>query len=115
MKSDPVYFNSREQTVLHDAIVAATKEYDYRLFAVSIERWHIHWLADHGFDPVETMVGRLKNRMRKALNRGRIWTEGYDKRFCFDSESVLRRFDYIRRHQGYRPIANADALISQFH
>jgi len=50
------------------------------------------------------MVGRLKTRMRQALNCGRIWTSGYDKRFCFDENELNTRIDYVQRHAGRRPL-----------
>ena len=104
MKTDPVFLTPREQEVIFEALVRAAREFDYALFAVSIESWHAHWLIDHAFDAAEVMVGRLKTRMRQAVARGRLWTAGYDARFCFDEEAVEARRDYIRRHHGSRPL-----------
>jgi hypothetical protein len=28
----------------------------------------------------------------------RCWTDGYDKRFCFDEASVRQRIEYVQRH-----------------
>lgn len=102
MKAEPVFLNDDEQVTLFDAIKRAADEFQYTLLAVSIESWHAHWLIDHGFDKVETMVGRLKTRMRQALGRGRIWTNGYDARYCFDRGAVNGRRGYIRGHRGWR-------------
>jgi len=30
---------------------------------------------------------------------GRVWTRGYDKRYCFDEESLKDRMDYVGRHK----------------
>ena len=105
LKTDPVYITSGEQDTLFEALQRAAREFDYTLFAASIESWHAHWLIDHAFDDVKVMVGRMKTRMRQALARGRLWTTGYDARFCFDEEAVERRREYIRRHQGSRPVS----------
>ncbi len=102
---DPVFFTPREKNQLFEALVAGCHEFTYHLLAASIESWHAHWLVDHGFDPVEVMVGRLKTRMRQALHRGRIWTSGYDHRLCFTQAQVTVRLNYIRRHAGHRPLA----------
>lgn len=102
MKAEPVFLNDGEQDALFEAIKRAADEFHYTLLAVSIESWHAHWLIDHAFDKVEVMVGRLKTRMRQALDRGRIWTNGYDSRYCFDRGSVNGRRGYIRRHDGWR-------------
>lgn len=106
MKTDPVFLSPREQDALFDALQRAAREFEYALFAVSIESWHAHWLIDHAFDAVEVMMGRLKTRMRQALARGRLWTAGYDARYCFDEEAVEARRNYIRQHHGYRPVTD---------
>lgn len=104
MLSAPVYFNEQEQLQLFHALTSASNEFDYQLHAASIESWHVHWVITHIQDTVQVMTGRLKNRMRQALNRGRIWTAGYDKRYCFNQAQVDSRIEYIRRHEGYRPL-----------
>lgn len=111
MKSDPVYLSAPDQQIAFDALVCAADEFRYALIAVSIESWHAHWLIDHGFDDVDAMVGRLKTRMRQAVGRGRIWTEGYDARYCFDQAMIDRRRDYIRRHRGYRMLPGEIAVV----
>jgi hypothetical protein len=105
MSKNPVYFSGAEQSMLFDALIGACNRYGYRLICASVESWHLHWLIDHGMELVETMVGRLKTAMRKALNRGRIWTEGYDKRYCFTLAVLEARRAYIMRQAGYRPLS----------
>ncbi len=89
--------------------VVAAKEFGYHLHAVSIESWHAHWVVTHDRDGVATMVGRLKTRMRQALDRGRIWTSGYETRFCFDRKELDARIDYVQRHAGHRPMKHESA------
>ena len=98
----PVYFDDAEQDALLDALCDAAVEFGYRLTDVSVESWHLHWLASHGYDLVSTMVGRLKTRMRQALDRGRIWTEGYCHRCLYAPEEIEQCRRYIARHRGCR-------------
>ncbi|MEM9790029.1 MAG: hypothetical protein AAF842_06445 [Planctomycetota bacterium] len=104
MKGDPVRLNADEQSIAFDALLSACDEYNYRLLAVSIESWHAHILLHHGHEPVSTTAARLKAAVRVALDRGRIWTTGYDKRYCFTPQHVDARRQYIARHPGHRPI-----------
>ncbi|NOZ40370.1 MAG: hypothetical protein GXP24_09110 [Planctomycetes bacterium] len=67
----------------------------------SVESWHLHWIVLHD-DAIKVMVGRLKTRMRQALNRGRIWTEGYHFRELKSEEELHVARNYIARHQGAR-------------
>ena len=109
LSSSPVFFDTCQQEKLCLALVVAANEFGYHLHAVSIESWHAHWVVTHGRDGVATMVGRLKTRMRQALDRGRIWTSGYDKRFCFDRKALAARIDYVQRHAGHRPMKHESA------
>lgn len=103
LKEPPVLFDEREQKDLLSAFLAACDEFRYRPFDLSIESWHMHWIVRHD-DTVESMIGRLKNRVRQRLNRGRIWTEGYWHRLLTTDEELLIARDYVRRHAGCRLI-----------
>jgi hypothetical protein len=105
---EPLYFTPGQQDCLFDALNGAAVEFGYRLTDVSIESWHVHWIVEHGFDPVKVMVGRLKTRMRQALDGGRAWTTGYCHRCFEDQESLLIARAYIARHPGCRM---TDAVI----
>jgi REP element-mobilizing transposase RayT len=100
LKSSPIYFSLHERDLLFDALAQACAEFDYRLSDVTIESWHLHWIVFHGIDAIETVVGRLKTRMRQALGRGRIWTEGYCAEPLFDNVAIEQAQQYIARHDG---------------
>jgi REP element-mobilizing transposase RayT len=98
----PVFFAPEQQNKLFDALRDAADEFQYELTDASVESWHLHWMCHHGFDSIPTMVGRLKNRMRQAMNIGRIWTEGYYDSRLFDNTAKQSRSRYIARHAGCR-------------
>jgi hypothetical protein len=105
MSGSPVLFTDAQILVLDHAIRHAADEFGYRLTDLSIECWHLHWIVDHGFDPVDVMVGRLKTRMRQWIRRGRIWTEGYCHRCLYDEGELATARQYIARHDGCRMTA----------
>ncbi len=104
IKGAAVYLSRDEQAAALDGLIAGASEFQYRLIAASIESWHVHFLIDHGFDSVAVMVGRLKTRMRQAIRSTRIWTAGYDSRYCFEEREVQNRWAYINRHAGSRKL-----------
>jgi hypothetical protein len=104
LKCPPVRFASVDRDRLFDAIVAGCDEFCYRLSDVAVEPWHMHWILFHGDDAIEVMVGRLKTRMRQALAKGRIWTEGYCAEPLFDDVAVEQAQEYVARHEGCRMI-----------
>lgn len=108
MTGEPVYLTRRQQDAASDALLSGCREFRYTLLATSIESWHVHLLVDHGYSSAPDTIARLKTRMRQAVNAiggpGRVWTEGYDARYCFADSTVARRRAYIARHRGARPV-----------
>jgi hypothetical protein len=102
LKSKPVHFSLHERDLLFEALIVGCAEYHYQLSDVAIEAWHLHWIVFHGIDTIEAVVGRLKTRMRQALGRGRIWTEGYCAEPLFDDVAIEQAQQYIVRHSGCR-------------
>jgi hypothetical protein len=100
LKSKPVYFTLQERERLFLALVDASSEFGYRVSDAAIESWHLHWILFHGDDSIERVVGRLKTRMRQALARGKIWTEGYCAEPLFDNAAIEQAQEYIARHAG---------------
>lgn len=103
LKHEPVPFSESDQKTLHSALGEACEEFGYRLHDLAIESWHLHWIVRHS-DAMCSMVGRLKNRLRQRLDRGRIWTEGYCHRTIATDDELIVARDYIRRHAGCRLI-----------
>ncbi len=103
MSGDVVTFNAVEQVKLLAAFQLACDEFEYRALDLTIEAWHLHWIVRHT-DPVKSMVGRLKTRMRQSLGRGRIWTEDYCHNVLESDDDLFATRDYIRKHLGCRLI-----------
>ncbi|HZZ29300.1 MAG TPA: hypothetical protein VFE46_14980 [Pirellulales bacterium] len=101
LRHEPVLFTPNQQTQLFVALANACKEFDYRLSDASVETWHLHWIVDHDGN-VSEMVGRLKNRMRQALDQGRIWTAGYWDRTLTNETALRQAQKYIAKHSGCR-------------
>lgn len=102
MTSSTVYFSATESDRLFESLQAACGEFEYRLSDVAVESWHVHWILAHGDDRIEKVIGRLKTRMRQAIARGRIWTEGYCAEPLFDALAIEQARDYVARHDGCR-------------
>lgn len=104
----PVLFNDAQRIVLDVVIRQACDEFKYTMLDLSIDSWHLHWIVQHGFDGVHTMVGRLKTRMRQMVSpkgNGRIWTEGYCHRCLYTHDEIDVASQYIARHAGCRMTA----------
>ncbi len=102
MVKDAVAFSVREQAVVRNAILGEADRLAQRIFALAVDSTHVHIVAGYTPLPIHKVAAYYKNAARQALKplgrRGKIWTRGYDKRFCFDREAINRRIDYVRRH-----------------
>ena len=70
-----------------------------RLLALTVQTWHVHTVVAATEHPIEEIVKCAKDAVRWGLRPGRpIWSDGYDKRFCFEDKSVHNRIEYVERH-----------------
>jgi len=72
------------------------------IHAMTISTTHVHIVVNVIDEPIETAVARYKRAATKALRAkgitGKVWTRGYDKRYCFDEKSLCARVDYVKGH-----------------
>ncbi len=70
-----------------------------RILALTVQTWHVHFVvaaSEHGAPDV---VKCAKEAVRYGMRPGRpIWTDGYDKRYCFDAAALGQRIEYVERH-----------------
>jgi hypothetical protein len=104
MKQPPVVFSLDERNEVFDALQLAAIEFGYQITDAVVEATHLHWIIGHS-DSVADMTGRLENRIRKRLNRGRIWTDGYSHRLLFDEAALYQARQYLTKHTGLRLLA----------
>lgn len=70
------------------------------LLALTVQTWHVHFVTGATQHDIGDVVKCAKDAVRYGLRPGRpIWTDGYDKRFCFDERSLVNRVRYVQRHE----------------
>lgn len=101
-KYEAVELNSRQQKVVERAIVEKARAIGQKIFALAVCSNHVHIVLNNTFEPVGKVAGCYKNAGRIALRAGgfnkRLWTRGFDKRYCFDSNDLNRRTQYVIKH-----------------
>jgi hypothetical protein len=99
----PVRLHSKEKKIVREAILEASKRFKQNIRAIGVCSNHVHIVCDYVEVPIGVLVGYYKYAGRKALQKcgheGKVWTRGYDKRFCFDEKSLKNRIDYVERHK----------------
>jgi len=101
-KSPAVKLNAPEKKIVEQTILAEAEKLGHKLKALIVYSNHVHLLARSHTQSIEEIVGRYKSLTTRALwqkdRKGRIWTKGYDKRFCFTEEDIAARAKYIQKH-----------------
>jgi hypothetical protein len=100
MGHPPFLFQPETLLAVGDAIGVSLRERQrHTVLALTVQTWHIHIVVGSTPVRVDQVVKCAKDAARYHLRPGRpIWTDGYDKRFCFDRPSLAARVRYVERH-----------------
>jgi len=101
---DAIKLSKAQQKAVKEAIVKQAKLQNQHIYALSVQSNHVHIVAEYIPLPISKVVAYYKKAGRLALkamgHNGKLWTRGYDKRFCFDKEILEQRVKYV---QGQEP------------
>jgi REP element-mobilizing transposase RayT len=102
LEHKPVRLGRREKKIVRNAIIEAAKRFEQKIFAMAVYSNHIHIVCEYVDVPINVIVGYYKNAGRVALQKegfdGKVWTSGFDRRFCFSEKELKARVDYVNKH-----------------
>ncbi|MHC4460430.1 MAG: transposase [Planctomycetota bacterium] len=102
-KGNGVKLKKSEREVARRAMLAEAERIGEKILALSVWSNHVHVVIGEGGKPIGKVVSRLKSAANYALWErgidGRMWTRGYDKRFCFDERALKDRMAYVMRQK----------------
>lgn len=103
LKQKAVLLNAEQRVIVREAIIEASRKLKQKIHAVAVCSNHVHIAAEYMDVEIGRIVNIYKNAGRAALKKGgfegKLWTSGYDKRYCFDEESMQRRIGYVKKHR----------------
>lgn len=98
----PVRLGRREKEIVRDAIIEAARRFEQKILAIAVCSNHVHIVCEYVDVPIGVIAGYFKNAGRVALQKkgfkGKVWTRGIDKRFCFSERELRARVDYVNKH-----------------
>ena len=99
---DGFKLKKEQREVVRKAILMEAERIGEKLLAISVCSNHIHVVIGKGGNSVDKVVSRLKSAAYYALRDNgverRMWTRGYDKRFCFDKSTWEQKIKYVQNH-----------------
>ena len=101
-KEHTVKLTHNEKDIVRLAILNEAERIGQTVEALAVCSNHIHLVSRYFPEPIGRTVSRFKNVAAAALRSdgraGRVWTRGFDKRFCFDQQDLIRRIQYVNNH-----------------
>jgi REP element-mobilizing transposase RayT len=102
LTKEPVKLTQYQRRIVEEAIYAKAGAIGQKIYAVSVCSNHVHIVLGYTTKDLGLIVRYYKVAAQRALRNtgfsGRLWTKGFDKRFCFDEQSLHRRIDYVNAH-----------------
>ncbi len=102
LSKNPVKLSKVHRQQVANAIFEKAKQLNQKICALWVSSSHIHIVAEYTPNPISDVVKHYKNAAQVALRRtgltGRVWTKGFDKRYCFDEKSLQNRINYVNSH-----------------
>jgi len=102
LKRTPVKLKESQKRLVKEIILAESKRINQKICALTICSDHIHIVAESCSESISQIVQRYKRVSTYALQKngfnGKVWTKGYDKRYCFSIKDLKIRINYVLRH-----------------
>jgi len=102
-KGEAVRFSKKQRVIVQETIVNKVKIIGIRIVSIAVCSNHVHFVAEYVDVPIGVVVGTYKNAGRVALRKqgfeGRVWTRGFDKRYCFDEKELRTKSEYVLKHE----------------
>ena len=96
-----VFLDANQKQIVKDAILTEAQRMNHKILALAVCSNHIHLVSLADSEPMDKFVRRYKVAATFALRKyypDKIWTKGYDKRFCFSQEELTKRIQYVHHH-----------------
>jgi REP element-mobilizing transposase RayT len=101
--AEPVLLSKTEKQIVRQAIIKEAALQGQQIYALSVCSNHVHVVCEYIQEPISKIVAYYKKAARLSLKSagraGKVWTRGYDKRFCFDRTTLKQKIKYVQDHE----------------
>jgi REP element-mobilizing transposase RayT len=96
-----VKLNSEQKQIVQDSIIEEARRINHEIFAMVVCSNHVHIVAPVSQESIEQVVHRYKYSatlaLRKFGTQCKIWSKGFDKRFCFTDKELENKIKYVKK------------------
>jgi REP element-mobilizing transposase RayT len=101
-KFQTVKLNSSQKQIVQNTILQESHKINQKIFAIAVRSNHIHIVAGVSSEAIEQIVQRFKRMSTLYLHNaglnGKVWSTGFDKRFCFTEKEIKQKIKYVNKH-----------------
>lgn len=94
--------NTEQKQIVENTITEEARRINHKIFAIAVCSNHVHIVAGVSEESIEQAVHRYKYSatlaLRKFGSQDKIWSKGFDKRFCFTDRELENKVRYVRSH-----------------
>jgi len=102
LQKPPVSLTTAQKQIVNQAIIDKAVKLRQKILAMSVCSKHVHLVIAYDGSQVESSVRHYKNTSLVALRKegftGRVWSTGFNKRFCFDQRTLQNCINYVNDH-----------------
>jgi REP element-mobilizing transposase RayT len=102
LKRTPVKLQEAPKRLVKEIILDESKRISQKICAFTVCSDPIHIVAESCSESISQIVQRYKRVSTYALQKSgfnsKVWTKGYDKRYCFSVKDLRIRINYVLRH-----------------
>ena len=103
LKHNKIKIPKRFRELIKDAILKESEEIGQKIFAITVCSNHIHIVVEGIGKSCGYSVGRFKKAATKVLRKygfnDKVWTKGFDKRYCYDEQELKKKIKYVLSHE----------------
>jgi len=101
-ESQTVKLSAKQRQIIEQAILQEAQRVNQKVLALAVCSNHVHIAAEVSAESIEQVVHRYKYSATLALRKcgveNKVWSKGFDKRFCFSNRELERKIRYIESH-----------------
>ena len=102
LKHEKVKIPRNLRGTVKKTIIKEAEQIGQKVYAITVCSNHVHVVVESIDAKCGYSVGRFKKQATKELRNygfdNKIWTKGFDKRYCYDNDELLARIKYVQEH-----------------
>ena len=103
LKHDRVKIPKNLRNTVKNAILKEAEEIGQKVYAIAVYSNHVHIVVESIGKRCGYSVGRFKKAATKALRKygfgNKVWTKGFDKRYCYHQHELEMKIKYVQQHE----------------